>query len=295
MTKVFEAGACRMAHRAVWTLMALCWIGGVQAAEPQRIVSIGGATTEILYRLGVQDRIVAVDTTSLYPEDVTKKPNVGYMRALSAEGVLAMSPDLILMEEGAGPPEAVGLLKQAGLPLVTIPTGTKAGTLVEKIRAVSTAVAHEDDGELIAVEATRELDALKQDLATVKNRKRVLFIMSLLDGRPMSAGQGTAAHAMIELAGGENALVGVQGYKTLSAEAATALQPDVVLMVNHAGPTATAADVLGLPAFAETPAGMNGAMVTMDGLYLLGFGPRTPQAARDLAEKLYPDLPNGSH
>ncbi|WAP70407.1 ABC transporter substrate-binding protein [Jiella pelagia] len=85
-----------------------------QSTDARRIVAVGGAITETLYALGAQDRIVAIDTTSVFPPQVTEKPNVGYMRALSAEGVLAQSPDLILMEAGAGPPQAIELLKSLG-------------------------------------------------------------------------------------------------------------------------------------------------------------------------------------
>src|SRR5690606_15427696 len=110
-------------------------------AEPRRIVSIGGAATEVLYALGLQDSIAGVDTTSVYPEEALRtKPNVGYLRALSAEGVLALSPDLILMEADAGPPEAVDLLQQARIPVVRIPTGYGATALPDKIRTIAEAV-----------------------------------------------------------------------------------------------------------------------------------------------------------
>ncbi|MGQ4274243.1 heme/hemin ABC transporter substrate-binding protein [Terrihabitans sp. B22-R8] len=258
-------------------------------AEPKRIVSIGGAVTEILYRLGLQDSIVAVDETSLYPPETASKSNVGYMRALSAEGVLATSPDLILMEDGAGPPEAVDLIMQSGAKIVRVPSGAVPDAVPLKIQTVAEAVGRATEGKAMSEEAERTLDALKRDLSAVKTPKKVIFIMSMVDGRPMAAGTGTAADAMIRLAGGENVLSGMQGYKTLSTEAAAALQPELVLMASHAAPTGGAA-VLAQPALAETPAGRNGALVIMDGLYLLGFGPRTPAAARELAGKLYPDI-----
>src|ERR1700754_1440334 len=77
----------------------------ISITDPSRIVSVGGAVTEILYAIGLEDRVVAVDTTSLYPQRVTGKPKVGYMRQLSPEGVLGLAPTLILASEGAGPKE----------------------------------------------------------------------------------------------------------------------------------------------------------------------------------------------
>ena len=72
-----------------------------RSAPAGRIVSLGGAATEILYALGCGDRIVAVDVTSRYPAATREKPNVGYYRSLSAEGVLALNPDLIVATDGA--------------------------------------------------------------------------------------------------------------------------------------------------------------------------------------------------
>ena len=265
--------------------------GTAPAEEARRSVAIGGAVTEILYQLGVEDRVAAVDTTSIYPAVALQtKPNVGYLRAISAEGVLGMAPDLIIMEEGAGPPEAVSLLDQAKIKVVHVPSGHKLGELSNKIRAVAAAVGKADEGAEIAAKVDVDLEKLKADLTAVTKKKRVLFVLSLVDGRPMAAGTDTAANGIIELAGAENVFAEVKGYKTISPEAATALQPDVILMITRSSAPNDSSDVLKLPAFAETPAGKTNGFILMDALYLLGYGPRTAEAARDLAARLYPDL-----
>ena len=260
------------------------------AAEPQRIVSVGGAVTEILYALGEGGRIAAVDTTSLYPPEAKAHPNVGYIRALSAEGVLSLSPDMILMEAGAGPADAVALIDGAGVPVVHVPAGHESGALVDKVRTVAAAVGRGTEGERLATAMAADLSKLKADLAGIGQRQRVLFILSMADGRPMAAGTGSAADSIIRLAGADNVLSDMQGYKALSWEAAAALQPDVVLMMDRGGEAHDAAGAFALPALSETPAGRNKALIKMDALYLLGFGPRTPAAARELASKLYPEL-----
>src|SRR5258705_12806627 len=81
----------------------------VTIADPARIVSIGGAITEILYALGFEDRLAGVDATSLYPPaGLRDKPNVGYMRPLSAEGGLGLNPSLVLAGAGCGANENIG-------------------------------------------------------------------------------------------------------------------------------------------------------------------------------------------
>lgn len=292
LTSLYTIMTDTIARGALWMATALVIMAGAASAqEPQRIVSIGGAATEILYDLGLAEKIAAVDTTSIHPpEALQTKPNVGYLRALSAEGVLATQPDLILMEDGAGPPEAIALLDQARIKVVHIPAGHDISELSKKIRTIADAVGKTEEGAAMAARAESELEKLKSDLTKLTAKKRVLFVLSLVDGRPMAAGSDTGADSMITLAGAENVFKDVKGYKTISPEAATALQPDVVLMITRGGPMHGGEDVLKQPAFSETPAGKNGGFILMDALYLLGFGPRTPAAARDLAAKLYPDL-----
>ena len=270
--------------------LLLTFAAGAASADPLpgRIVSIGGAVTEILYALGAESRIAAVDTTSVHPPAALQtKPDIGYMRALSAEGVLSLSPDLILMEDGAGPKEAVALIDAAGVPVQHVPSGHSVPNLLEKVRLVAASVGEESRGEAMAADMKAALD-----LAPIERKRRVLFILSIADGRANAAGRGTGADAVIRLAGGENVFSGVEGYKTLSPEAAAALAPDIILMLDRGGPSS--GDPLALPALAATPAGQAGAVIRMDASYLLGFGPRTPDALRDLAGRFYPEAGLGA-
>lgn len=256
----------------------------------RRVLAIGGSVTEIIYELGQQDRLVARDTTSSYPPEAAALPDVGYMRALSPEGVLSVKPDLILSEEGAGPPETISLLEEAGISFETIPDGTDAGGLVAKIEAVAAALGVPEAAEAPVARLRADLDRLAARIEDQQPR-RVLFILSLQGGRVMAAGQGTGADAIIRLAGAANAVQGVEGYKPLSDEAVTAAAPDVILMMDRGeadqGHGAANAELLAMPALAATPAAKAGAIIRMDGLYLLGFGPRTGRAALDLHDAIY--------
>lgn len=281
--------ACALAAAAFALATPLASSGA--AAPAQRIVSIGGAITEIAYALDQQDRLVGVDATSLYPEEATGKPNVGYMRALSAEGVLALRPDLILAVEGSGPPGVMDILRGASVPLVSVPEGRSIAGLDAKIELVADALGVPEAGHALAARVHAEMEAAVALTSRVKQRRRVLFVLGLSDGRPMGGGQDTAADAIIRLAGAENALQGVSGYKPVSSEAIAASAPDVVLMMRRSGaPEPTPEEVFASPALRFTPAAKTRSLLVMDGLYLLGFGPRTAFAVRDLAGKLYPDL-----
>ncbi|GAB1582153.1 hemin ABC transporter substrate-binding protein [Phyllobacterium phragmitis] len=259
-------------------------------ADTSRIVSIGGALTEIVYALGEEKHLVARDSTSLYPAEAQKLPDAGYMRALSPEGVLSVNPTGILMIEGSGPREALDVLKKASVPLVTVPDRYTRQGVVEKIHAVGKALGVEDKADKLAASVDGELAAAEKNASAIKERKRVLFILSMQGDRILAAGRNTAADGIITLAGGVNAIDGYDGYKQLNDEAVGKAAPDVILMMDRTGNHAASDEqVFASPAFAGTPAAANRKLIRMEALYLLGFGPRTAKAAHDLSVALYGD------
>ncbi|WP_288425820.1 hemin ABC transporter substrate-binding protein [uncultured Agrobacterium sp.] len=259
--------------------------------DAKRIVAVGGTVTEILYALGAGDRIVARDSTSSYPAQALEKPDVGYMRALSSEGILSQKPDLILSEDGAGPADVISILKASEVPMVTVDTPPQASAIAKKIEDVGAAVGLEEKSRALAANVDAELAKLEKDAAAVgEKKKRVLFVLSIAGGRIMAAGKETEAAAIIELAGGINAAPEITGYKPLTDEAVIAAAPDVILTMQRGDHAAKPEEVFALPAFQSTPAAASKALISMDGLYLIGFGPRTPAAGRELASKLYPEV-----
>lgn len=266
----------------------------VAVGDIARTVSIGGAITEILYALGLESRLVGVDTTSLYPAAALHdKPNVGYMRQISAEGVLGLNPTLILAIQGSGPRETMDILETAKVPLVLVPETFSEEGLIEKIRLVGHAMGVDARAECLATAVGTDLAQLRALRAKVTKPVRVMFVMSLVNGRAMVAGHKTAADEIIQLAGATNAVDDYDGYKNIGDEAIVAAKPDVVLSIERSKDTLQADAIYTHPGFALTPVAANKGFITMDGLYLLGFGPRTAAAARDLSVKLYPALADG--
>src|SRR3954466_3744731 len=179
----------------------------ITISDPARIVSIGGAITEILYALGFEDRVAAVDTTSLYPASALRdKPNVGYMRQLSAEGVLGLNPSLMLAVQGSGPKETMDVLEAAKVPLVLVPETFSEQGLLDKIKLVGHAMGADSRAECLTGAVTGDLAQLRTLRAKVTKPVRVMFVMSLLNGRALAAGKNTAANEIITMAGGVNAI-----------------------------------------------------------------------------------------
>lgn len=275
---------------SLWLSPAMA--GDLPAALPDasRLVSIGDSITEIIFALGEQDRLVARDSTSTYPPAATALPDVGYMRALSPEGVLSVNPSAIVAVEGSGPVETLDVLKKASIPFVLVPQSYDADSVSKKIRTVGALLGKQQEAETLAQDVGKDLTEAKKMTEGVSPKMRVLFILSAQGGKLMGSGAGTAANGMINLAGGVNAIEGFEGYKQLSDEAIIAARPDVILMMDRGGDhSVTDKELLDHPAIASTPVGASGKVIRLDGQYLLGFGPRTGQAVRELAIAFYGD------
>lgn len=272
-------------------IRALCLslaLGTPALAEGSRVITLGGSITEIAVALGVEDRLVARDTTSTFPTSVQALPDVGYIRALSPENILALDADLVLAEGDAGPPEAVEVLTAAGIPFVLVPEANDPAGVIAKIAAVAQALKRPDQGAALAASVQAGLERAERQAATVTTPKRVLFILSLQGGRVLAGGAETGAEGIIRLSGAVNAATGFTGYKPMTDEAVLAAAPDAILMMDREGDLAvTDADVLAHPALSQTPAATAGAILRMDGMLMLGFGPRTPEAALALHQALY--------
>ena len=275
---------------AFMLMMLLFGIRSVDAVdEPsQRLVVVGGALTEIVFHLGAGDRVVGVDTTSQWPVAASALPKVGYQRSLAAEGVLSLRPDLVLLTEAAGPPAVLQQIRAAGVTVESIETEDSIEGLVEKVQRVAALIGREVEGESLVAQLREDMQSLHRQLAGVEQGPRVAFLLSVGRGNTLASGRDTSADAAVVLAGGVNALSAYSGYKPLNAEAMIAAAPDVLLTTERTLEQIGGKEkLMRLPGVAQTPAGRAGRIEAMDGLFLLGFGPRTPAALRELASRLH--------
>ncbi|MDU3934557.1 MAG: ABC transporter substrate-binding protein [Serratia liquefaciens] len=227
------------------------------AAAAERIVSIGGDVTEIAFALGAGDEVIARDSTSLQPEAVKKLPDVGYMRQLNAEGILALKPSLVLTTELAEPALVLKQLEESGVKVVRIPGDTTLQSVPEKIEVIANALQRTEQGKKLSERYQQQLAAVKTDALPVK----VLFVMSHGGITPMAAGR----------------------YRPLSQEGVIASAPDLLLVTTDGIKTLGGQQQLwNLPGVALTPAGKNHRVLVVDDMALLGFGLETPAALAKL-------------
>ena len=282
-----KMGAGALALAAPMQVLAAVSDAAKPIIKARRIVSVGGALTEIIYALEAQGELVGVDTTSLYPAVAQQLPQVGYARTLSAEGVLSLAPTQLIATEEAGPQAVLRQVRDAGVPVAVLNANNKFEGLLARVKQVGQITGRTDP-------AARLAQALQQQwngaLAKVGQRShapvRVLFILAHAPNQVMVGGRETGADAMLAYAGAVNVMGGqggFSGYKPLTPEAVIAARPDLVLVTDQGLKASGGVDgILKLPGLAHTPAGRKHRIVSLEAMLLLGFGPRMPQALSEL-------------
>jgi iron complex transport system substrate-binding protein len=256
----------------------------ISVESPQKMVTLGAATTETVIALGLGERIIAADASSKGIEGAADKSTLGYHRQVAAEGVLATGTDLVVATAAAGPPAALEQIESAGIPLVVLEQATTVDATIKRIETLGTLLdAREKADAIVAAMQTDLAEAaqLKQDPPV-----RVLFLYARGGGAGQMAGDETIANAMINLAGGVNAFAGTKGYTAVTPEAVVTANPDVVLLTT--GGLASLGGETGIwstPGLAQLPR-ESVRLISMDDHLLLGFGPRTGVAALELAKRL---------
>jgi iron complex transport system substrate-binding protein len=266
--------------------------GARDSGATLRIVSVGGAVTESVFALGAGDQVVGVDSSSVFPEAATKLPQIGYQRTLSAEGILALRPTLIVVSAEAGPPAVLEQLRATGIRLEVLRGEPSVVGARERIARIAELLGRDPSRILATMDA--DVEKARAQAAKATSRPKVLVLYARGGNTLHVFGRNNAADAMIQLAGGENAASGFEGSKPLTSEALVRAAPDVIVIpslgLEGVGGIAGLLQVAGV---SETPAGKEKRVVAMDDLLLLGFGPRTGQAVLELWEKVHPEIGKG--
>ena len=262
------------------------WACDKQAKDPSRIAVAGGAITEILYFLGEESRIVAVDITSNFPEAATSLPSIGYVRNLSAEGTLSLNPTLVLGEDDMGPQEILDQLKATSIEVVRIPESHSSDGIIEKVYCVGTIIGL-DKKKLDLVVAPMRRKAQVLVSAMRDDAPKVALLLSIRDGVPTAAGIGTSGHGVLEMSGAKNVFDVFSGWKPISLESMATSNPEFIVIPERGMQMAGGMDaVFDHPAVKVTEAGQKGNILSVDGMSLLGFGPRTLDTAVTIAQEI---------
>lgn len=260
-----------------------------EITDTSRIVSLSGDLTEAVYAMGLGDNLVGRDVTTIYPEDALSLPIVGIGRFLTAEGVLAESPTLVLGDTQTAPPEAIEQIRSAGVPVVIFDVPTSFEALYDKARAIGTALGLPEQGEVLAGEIQVSIERAIASATPLDPVPGVAFVYTRGPDVMLLFGSGMTTEPVIEAAGGRDvgAESGVVGTVSVTPEALVAAAPDVIVVPQEGLEALGGVEgLLAIPGFAETPAGQNGRILAYPEGDFLTFGPRIG----DLLETFIADL-----
>lgn len=271
-----------MLHKKIFLICSLFLIGIASRAQ-QRIVSLSGAISEMLCALSLESQIVGVDVTSNYPASLQQKPSVGHNRTISAEGILALRPTLVLGIQGEIKQEVIEQITAAKVKVQLLPAAYSADGTRQLLQDIAQATGTTAKAKELRTAFDKQMAALK----ITPLKKKVLFIYARGTGSMTVSGTGTALNSMIELAGAENAITGFAQFKPLSAESLVAANPDVILLFDSGLQSVGGPDgLMTVQGINATNAGKNKKIISMDGQFLSGFGLRLPAAIAELNKKL---------
>ena len=248
------------------------------ADDPSRIVSIGSSITEIIYFLNSQDQIIAIDITSNFPEDAKKFPSVGYIRNLSAEGLLSTNPSIIISEDDIGPKNIIKQIQDTKTELRIIPEEQTLNGIIQKIQCVGNIIGHQEEAEeKISSEINPVINKIKEikkekDLSNIK----IMMILSTEGNSTVVAGANTSGDSFIKMLGATNIFESINGWKAVTAETILLKNPDYIIIpekdLHKQSNVNTISENVILK---ETNAGKNNGYIIKDGMAILGYGPRT--------------------
>lgn len=265
----------------------------IRIDDVSRIVSLWGNITETVYALGLGDNVVGRDVASTFveAEDV---PVVTRAHDVSPESVLSLRPTVVLVDPTIGPPEAIDQIRGAGVPVVVVDEVTTLAGIGDRIVQIATALGVAEQGERLAAEADAEIEEMSATVPDDVDPPRIAFLyMRGQAGVYLIAGPGSGADEMIEAAGGEDAGTAIgldRPFTPITSEALTEAAPEVILMTTTGLESVGGVDGLAeIPGIAQTPAGRERRVVTVEDGLLFSFGGRTARALELMIDQIYPD------
>jgi iron complex transport system substrate-binding protein len=265
----------------------------VTVEDISRIVPLSGDIAEIIWDLGLGGNIVGVDLSAVYPPELLELPKIGVERNLNAEGILALTPTVVIGKEAAGPPPVLEQVRGAGVPVVIIAEPQTIEAPIAKITATAEALGVPEAGAALAAETQASIDEAMALAAQAETTPSALVLYLQQGGIQLVAGGGTVASAMLEAAGATDAATaaGIMGYQPVTAEALVAAAPEIIVTQTLGVEAVGGLEALTeIPGVAETPAAQNGRIYVYDDELLLGMTPRTGQQLMQMVQDFHPEL-----
>ena len=258
------------------------------AEDPSRVVVAGGSIAEILYALEAGELIVAVDSTAAYLPETSALPSVGYVRNLSAEGILALKPSLILGEHDMGPAEVLNQISSVEVEVKRIEERHSTQGIIDKFICIARVLDKEGAArEILKSQFAEIVTSLEKANVASADLPRAALILNFVDNQPIVAGANTSGDGLLRMAGAENVFADVEGWKPLSRELLIAANPEHIVVTERALKSIGGLQgMLSDPLLASTDALSTDNVHAHGGMSLLGFGLQTLEVALSLKKAM---------
>lgn len=256
---------------------------------PQRIISLAPSNTEILFALGVGERVVGVTTYCDYPEEAKEKARIGDLQG-NTEEIVALQPDLVIAKWTLNK-NMVDRLRKLNIPVLCVEPESFEG-VYRAIAMIAKVTGTDEVGEKIIADMKKKIAEVQEKIAGIPEERRVRVFIEVGTDPLFTAGSKTFVDELVRLAGGINVASEIEGYQMYSSEAVIEKNPDVIL-----APDSYYIDVEQVikerAGWEQIKAVREGRVITkIDPNLINRPGPRSAQAVELVAEAFYPDLFN---
>jgi len=256
---------------------------------PQKIVSLSPSNTEVIYALGLEDRLVGVTEYCNYPPEAQEKEIVGGFSTPNVERIMELQPDLIIASTIHA--EEVPRMEELGMTVLVIESSTLID-LYTSISLVAEVTGVTVNGEALIASIQQRIQAVEAVVGQIPTEDRALVYYEVYSDPLMSAGKQAFINEIISLAGGINIFGDLdESYPQISAEVVADRQPEVILYPDYHGTAETVIQTMvSRPGWESVPAVINGNVVSVADDSFARPGPRVVEAVEEAAKIFYPEL-----
>jgi cobalamin transport system substrate-binding protein len=262
------------------------------AAEPEKIVSLTPATTEVLFALGAGDRVVATDDGSDYPEEAVALPDVATFSSVDVEKVVALEPDLVLAGGlGFTPADAISRLRDLDVPVVVVYAPSVEGVLKD-IELIGTATGMTDTATTLTTQMRSDMDAISDAVATQSPKPRTFYDVGYDDttGAIYAPAADSFLAEMVTMAGGDVITTGDPNTYELPLETLIEKDPQLIVLGTNPFYSPTPDAVAARRGWDALTAVRDDAIRPVRDIEITRPGPRLPIGLRTLAGAIWPDV-----
>jgi len=257
---------------------------------PQRIISLSPSNTEILFALGLGDKVVGVTEYCNYPQEAATKSKVGGFSTVDIEKVVSLEPDLVLATN-IHSKTVIPALEKLGLTVVAL-IPTSLSEMLDSITLVGRITGQNKQAAEMVSDLRSRIEVVTDKTQTLSSKQRPRVFYITWHDPLMTAGMGTLADDVIANAGGQNIAYDISGDKTIDLETAIYRDPQVIVASVGMG---TGEELPWLYVQTETrlkntQALLNDRIYKIDGDLIHRPGPRIVDSLEQMAHFIHPEL-----